>query len=254
MQWLKSEGIELVNLGGYSTNVLSPPWRNGLRPDLAELRRRRRAAAARGESAASARAASCAAPAPRALKLAAGGVEIEVEQPDGAKTFRAAARRHRRRRLPGQPRHGRASTSRRRRKSCCSATAAPRSATACAWRRRSAPRPSGGMDNFYGHLHSRDAMQTDQAVAAALVPTISRRPASSSTPSGRRVADEGLGGIWICPTPSPACPTRSAPRSSSIRRSGTARPAATTCSRPIRWCSRPAARCIAPTRSRSWPQ
>ena len=29
MQWLKSEGIELVNLGGYGTNVLSPPWRNG---------------------------------------------------------------------------------------------------------------------------------------------------------------------------------------------------------------------------------
>ena len=29
MQWLKSEGIELVNLGGYGTNVLSPPWRTG---------------------------------------------------------------------------------------------------------------------------------------------------------------------------------------------------------------------------------
>src|SRR6516225_9126970 len=25
MQWLKSEGIELVDLGGYQTNVLSPP-------------------------------------------------------------------------------------------------------------------------------------------------------------------------------------------------------------------------------------
>ena len=29
MQWLKSEGIDLVNLGGYGTNVLSPPWRTG---------------------------------------------------------------------------------------------------------------------------------------------------------------------------------------------------------------------------------
>src|SRR4051794_8534455 len=29
MQWLTSEGIELVNLGGYGTNVLSPPWRKG---------------------------------------------------------------------------------------------------------------------------------------------------------------------------------------------------------------------------------
>src|SRR6185312_2533407 len=29
MQWLKNEGIELVDLGGYGTNVLSPPWRKG---------------------------------------------------------------------------------------------------------------------------------------------------------------------------------------------------------------------------------
>ena len=29
MQWLKDEGIELVNLGSYGTNVLSPPWRTG---------------------------------------------------------------------------------------------------------------------------------------------------------------------------------------------------------------------------------
>ena len=29
MQWLKSEGIDIVNLGGYGTNVLSPPWRKG---------------------------------------------------------------------------------------------------------------------------------------------------------------------------------------------------------------------------------
>src|SRR6188768_39487 len=29
MQWLKSEGIELVDLGGYQSNVLAPPWREG---------------------------------------------------------------------------------------------------------------------------------------------------------------------------------------------------------------------------------
>src|ERR1700757_2506341 len=29
MQWLKSEGIDLTNLGGYQTNVLAPPWREG---------------------------------------------------------------------------------------------------------------------------------------------------------------------------------------------------------------------------------
>src|SRR5262252_4531918 len=30
MQWLRSEGIDLVDLGvGYQTNVLAPPWRTG---------------------------------------------------------------------------------------------------------------------------------------------------------------------------------------------------------------------------------
>src|ERR1700687_3536319 len=29
MQCLKSEGIDLVDLGGYQTNVLAPPWREG---------------------------------------------------------------------------------------------------------------------------------------------------------------------------------------------------------------------------------
>ena len=27
--WLRSEGVEFVNLGSYGTNVLSPPWRSG---------------------------------------------------------------------------------------------------------------------------------------------------------------------------------------------------------------------------------
>ena len=29
MAWLKSEGIALVDVGGYQTNVLAPPWRKG---------------------------------------------------------------------------------------------------------------------------------------------------------------------------------------------------------------------------------
>src|SRR5262249_56611322 len=29
MQWLRHEGIDLVDLGGYQTNVLAPPWRAG---------------------------------------------------------------------------------------------------------------------------------------------------------------------------------------------------------------------------------
>jgi fumarate reductase flavoprotein subunit len=56
--------------------------------------------------------------------------------------------------------------------------------------------PSGGMNNFYGHLHSRDAMQstkhwprpvTDDLAAAGIV----------IDAEGRRFTDEGLGGIWI---------------------------------------------------------
>src|SRR5262249_25068209 len=53
-----------------------------------------------------------------------------------------------------------------------------------------------GMHNIYGHIHSRDAMQTiklwprpylDETAAAGIVVDT----------SGRRVADEGLGGIWL---------------------------------------------------------
>ena len=53
-----------------------------------------------------------------------------------------------------------------------------------------------GMANFYGHLHSRDAMsnpllwprpQTDDLAAAGIVVDA----------QGRRVADEGLGGIYL---------------------------------------------------------
>ena len=29
MQWLKSEGIDLVKLDNYQTNVLAPAWRKG---------------------------------------------------------------------------------------------------------------------------------------------------------------------------------------------------------------------------------
>src|SRR5262249_40254274 len=29
VQWLRSEGIDLVDLGGYQNNVLAPPWREG---------------------------------------------------------------------------------------------------------------------------------------------------------------------------------------------------------------------------------
>src|SRR4051812_3795106 len=88
MQWLKSEGIELVNLGSYGTNVLSPPWREGYGltwknygGDVALQRleanfQKRQGRILRGSRA-------------RALTLLSGGIEIEVEQADGVKKISA---------------------------------------------------------------------------------------------------------------------------------------------------------------------
>jgi fumarate reductase flavoprotein subunit len=54
----------------------------------------------------------------------------------------------------------------------------------------------GGMNNIYGHLHSRDAMHTtklwprpynDEVAASSIV----------VDQSGRRIGDEGLGGVWL---------------------------------------------------------
>ena len=67
------------------------------------------------------------------------------------------------------------------------------------------------------------------------MPTISRRQASSSTPRAAASPTRASAASDL-PTPSPVCPIRSAPRSSSTRRSGTDRPAAAMRSRPIRWC------------------
>src|SRR5262245_22894823 len=88
MQWLRSEGIDLVDLGGYQTNVLAPPWRKGFgltwrgyAGDVALARleenlRQRQGRIVRGMRA-------------RALKPAAGGVDVATGE--GAGKFSAAA-------------------------------------------------------------------------------------------------------------------------------------------------------------------
>ena len=81
------------------------------------------------------------------------------------------------------------------RSACCSATPAPRSATASAWR-QAAGAALTRLDRFYGHLMSRDAMENDglwpypqiDAVATAAI-VVDR--------DGKRLLDEGLGGISI---------------------------------------------------------
>ena len=82
MQWLKREGIQLVNLGGYGTNVLSPPWRKGYGltwenygADIALQRLeanflKRQGRVLRGHRAS-------------ALRQVPGGIEIAVEQVQG---------------------------------------------------------------------------------------------------------------------------------------------------------------------------
>lgn len=193
MAWLRGEGIELTNLGQYHTNVLSPVWRSGagfkwdgyagdvtLRKLEANLTKRG------GAILRSTRA--------NTLKLDGREIEIQAAQPEGTATFRAPAvviadggfqanmemvREH----ISAAPekllpRHG---------------------GTAMGDGLRMAQAlgaATTGMANFYGHLHSRDAMtnpllwprpQADDLAVAGIV----------VGPDGKRVANEGLGGIYL---------------------------------------------------------
>ena len=191
MQWLRSEGIELIDLGQYHTNVLSPVQRsgaglkwNGFAGDVALKRleanlNRRGGKILRGVKA-------------RALRLANPGIEVEVE---GAKPLRATSvviadggfqansemvRTH----ISPAPerllqRHGGTATG----DGLLMAQALGAATTS-------------EMGNFYGHLHSREAMtnaqlwprpQADDLAAAGIV----------IDAEGRRLADEGYGGIYL---------------------------------------------------------
>ena len=141
MQWLQSEGIELVDLGGYQTNVLAPPWRKGFgltwrgyAGDVALARLEENLAQRQGRILRGMRA--------RALKFSSAGIAVETDAAAGATKLNASAvviadggfqasfdmiRTH----ISPAP------------KNFWRATAAPRPATACAWRRRLAPRAPG---------------------------------------------------------------------------------------------------------------
>ena len=193
MQWLKSEGIDLVDLGGYQTNVLAPPWRKGFgltwrgyAGDVALARleenlRQRQGRILRGMRA-------------RALKFAAGSIEVETNAAEGAAKFNATSvviadggfqasfdmiRAH----ISPAPekllaRNGGTATGDGLRMAQAVGAA------------------STGLGVFYGHLHSRDAMNSerlwprpyaDEIAAASIV----------IDADGRRFADEGLGGIYL---------------------------------------------------------
>jgi len=145
MQWLKSEGIDLVDLGGYQTSVLAPPWRKGFgltwrgyAGDVALARLEENLAQRQG-------------------RILRGHASRAKSDPAAALNLLRAELRLRRTR-PKAPPHSIhhpsssptaasrptwtwfARTFRRRPKNFWRATAAPRPAMACVWRRRSALR------------------------------------------------------------------------------------------------------------------
>lgn len=193
MQWLKSEGIELVDLGGFQTNVLAPPWREGFGLNwrgyagdvalarLEENLRQRQGRILRGTRA-------------RALKFASGGIEVATDAAAGSAKFKAPAvviadggfqanldmiRAH-----------------------ICSAPEkllARNGGTAIGDGLRMAQAvgaASTGLDMFYGHLHSRDAMNTVRLWPRPYVDEIATAGIVIDA-DGRRFADEGLGGVYL---------------------------------------------------------
>src|SRR6185295_18780733 len=90
MQWLRGEGIELINLGQYHTNVLSPVQRsgaglkwNGFAGDVALKRLEANLTKRGGELLRASKV--------RALQIAGPAIEAETVQAQGAQKFRASA-------------------------------------------------------------------------------------------------------------------------------------------------------------------
>jgi fumarate reductase flavoprotein subunit len=193
MQWLKSEGIDLVDLGGYQTNVLAPPWRTGFGltwrgyagdvalERLEENLRQRQGRILRGMRA-------------RALKLASGVIAVEAEAAAGAARLRAPS-------IVIADGGFQAGFDMLRAHIC----PAPEkllarngaSATGDGLRMAQAVgAASTGLEMFYGHLHSRDAMSSTRLWPRPYVDEIAAAGIVIDA-GGRRFADEGLGGIYL---------------------------------------------------------
>jgi fumarate reductase flavoprotein subunit len=193
MQWLRSEGIDLVDLGGYQTNVLAPPWRKGFgltwrgyAGDVALARLEANLAQRQGRILRGMRA--------HALKFAAGGIEVETDAAEGAGKFNASSiviadggfqasfdmiRAH----ISPAPekllaRNGGTATGDGLRMAQAVGAA------------------STGLGVFYGHLHSRDAMNSVRLWPRPYANEIAAASVVIDA-DGRRFADEGLGGIYL---------------------------------------------------------
>src|SRR5262245_14983638 len=194
MQWLKSEGVDLVDLGGYQTNVLAPPWRQGFgltwrgyAGDVAlarleeNLRQRQGSRILRGMRA-------------RALKPATGAIGVATDGAEGAVKLIAPSVVIADGGFPADLDMIRAHIS-----------AAPEkllarnggTATGDGLRMAQAVgAASTGLGLFYGHLHSRDAMNTDRLWPRPYADELAAAGIVIDA-DGRRFADEGLGGIYL---------------------------------------------------------
>jgi predicted oxidoreductase len=193
MQWLKSENIDVVRLDGYQTNVLAPAWRKGFGltwkdygSDIALQRLGANFANRQGRILRGTRA--------RALKRLPSGIEIDTDGAgrlqatcvviaDGG--FQANLDMIRSYGISPAPekllqRNGGTAVG--------DGIGLARSLGGAI--------TESGMNNIYGHLHSRDAMNTtrlwprpymDEVAASGIV----------VDGSGQRIADEGLGGVWL---------------------------------------------------------
>jgi fumarate reductase flavoprotein subunit len=190
--WLKSEGVDVVRLDGYQTNVLSPPWRKGYGltwkdygSDIALQRLGANFEKRQGRILRSHRATG--------LKRDKDVFTIET----GQGRFTAAAvviadggfqANHDMIRAYGISPAPEKLLARNGGTAVGDGIKLAQSLGAAV--------TEGGMTNIYGHIHSRDAMHTtklwprpymDEVAAASIV----------VDSGGRRVGDEGLGGIWL---------------------------------------------------------
>ena len=193
VQWLKSENVDVVRLDGYQTAVLAPAWRKGFGltwkdygSDVALQRleanfEKRQGRILRGTRA-------------RGLKLGPSGIEVDTE---GSGKLHAAsvviadggfqANLDMVRAFGISP----APEKLLQRNGGTAVGDGIRLAQSLG-----AAITESGMNNIYGHIHSRDAMKTDRLWPRPYMDEVAASAIVIDT-SGRRVADEGLGGIWL---------------------------------------------------------
>jgi fumarate reductase flavoprotein subunit len=191
-QWLRSENIDVIRLDGYQTNVLAPAWRKGYGltwkdygADVALqrlganfekrqgriLRGHRATALKAGKSGITVETGAGRFTAP-AVVIADGGFQANLDMVRGFGISPAPEKL--------LPRNG--------------GTAVGDGIRLA--QSLGAAITKDGMNNIYGHIHSRDAMHTTKLWPRPYMDEIAASSIVVDS-SGRRLADEGLGGIWI---------------------------------------------------------